>query len=90
MKNIFKISILFIGISFITISSLSQIFVGIRPTLVRVNRPPQQNRHQVWVDEEWSNAGGHYRYTGGRWENPPNPGFRRYPGFWRRERRGYA
>ncbi len=72
-----------------TYGSNAQIFVNVRPVrpaaVVRVEAPSP--RH-VWIDEDWRWAGGRYVWAGGRWEVPPHPGWRYYPGRWDHGPRG--
>ena len=84
MKDIRKVLFIFaIALSCGAFSSSAQIYVNVRPVrpaaVVRVAAPSP--RH-VWIDEDWREDHGHYVWAGGRWEAPPHPGWRYYPGSW--------
>ena len=66
----------------VSISGSSQIYVKIRPVIPIVVRTDQPSPNHVWIDEEWTEERGTYRYSGGHWENPPHRGDRWYPGHW--------
>ena len=83
-RFIFLVAILFTG----TISASAQIFVKVRPPFQVVVRTQQPNPSYIWVDEEWEPVGNSYRYTGGRWVAPPQNGYYRRAGYWRRNSNG--
>ncbi len=89
MKQQCNKSFLFVAMLFtITLSASAQIFVKVRPPFQVVTRPPQPNPSYIWVDEEWEPNGKAYRYSGGQWIAPPQTGYYRRPGYWRRSSNG--
>jgi len=84
------IRLVFLGAILFTasFSASAQIYVKIRPTFTVVPQPPRPSRAHIWVNEEWQNDGGSYRYSGGHWEAPPQRGYYRTQGHWQRSRRG--
>ena len=79
LAQLMLFSIIFIGVSF---SASAQIYIKIRPVAPIVVRTEQHSPRHVWIDEEWVEEGGNYRYSGGHWETPPHHGDRWYPGHW--------
>ena len=69
-------------------SASAQIYVTIRPPVPVIVRPPQPNPSFIWISEEWEPSGTSYRYTGGHWESPAQPGYYRRPGYWQRSKHG--
>jgi len=76
-------TIIFFSASF---SASAQIYVKVRPVIPIVVRTERPSPVHVWIDEEWVEEGGNYRYSGGHWEAPPRPGERWYPGHWNHHR----
>ena len=78
-------------IIFFSVSSASaQIYVNVRPLAPVVVVTERPSREHVWVNEEWEPEGASYRYRGGYWEAPPQPGYRHYDGYWKEEPRGHV
>lgn len=75
---------------FITVSAsvTAQVYVQIRPPVPVIVRPPQPDPVYVWVNEEWEPDGGAYRYSGGHWAAPPQPGYYHRNGYWVRTGKG--
>ena len=82
--------LLFLAVILFTVSfsASAQIYVTIRPTYPVIVRPPQPSPVYVWVTEEWVPSGNSYRYSGGHWEAPAQPGYYRRPGYWQRNKHG--
>ena len=87
-KRSIKFSFLSAILFIISFSATAQIYVSIRPTPPVVVRPPQPSRTHVWVNEEWEPNGTSYKYSGGHWAPPPQPGYYRKPGHWKKSKRG--
>lgn len=87
-KKQFKLILL--AAVFITASSTvnAQIYVQIRPSAPVIVRTPQPDPVYVWVNEEWETDGGAYRYSGGHWAPPPQPGYYHRNGYWLRTSKG--
>jgi hypothetical protein len=66
----------------------AQIYVNVRPVAPVVVRTAAPTPHHVWIGEEWEVRNGVYVHTGGRWAEPPHPGWMWVPGHWVREHRG--
>lgn len=84
------IKLLFLGAILFTVSfsASAQIYVRIRPTFTVVPPPPRPSSMHIWVNEDWQPAGRSYRYSGGHWEAPPQRGYYRSQGYWKRTRHG--
>ncbi len=87
-KKLFKMMLL--SALFITIcsSASAQIYVKIRPPVPVIVRPVQPAPAYVWINEEWEPNGGSYRYSGGHWAPPPQPGYYHRSGYWQRTGKG--
>ena len=72
----------------VSFSATAQIYVKIRPTIQITPRLAQPSPSHVWIDEDWEQNDGTYRYSGGRWVVPPRSGYYRKPGHWQKTRRG--
>ena len=58
----------------VSVSVTAQVYGQIRPPVPVIVRPPQPAPVYVWVNEEWEQEAGAYRYSGGHWAPPPQPG----------------
>ena len=63
-------------------SSNAQIVVDVRPPVPHYERVVAPSPRHVWIDEEWEPRGGSYVFVGGRWAEPPHPGWRWEAGHW--------
>ena len=91
MKNkLIKLSFLVALFFTVAISASAQIYVSIRPPVPVIVRPPQPTITHVWVTEEWVPSGNSYRYSGGHWVAPPQPGYYRTPGHWVNNKHGHT
>jgi hypothetical protein len=89
MKNkLSKLLVLVVILLAATFSAAAQIYVQIRPVYPVMVKPPQPSPVYVWINEEWEPSGNSYRYTGGHWEAPAQPGYYRRPGYWQRSKHG--
>ncbi|HEX2682865.1 MAG TPA: hypothetical protein VHL77_02970 [Ferruginibacter sp.] len=89
MKNKLKIVLLTAFVlTAATFTVSAQVYVTIRPTFPVMVKPPQPSPVYIWVNEEWEPNGNAYRYTGGHWEAPAQPGYYRRPGYWQRSKNG--
>ena len=90
MKNIRKVLIMLaIELSTGAYSSQAQIYVGVRPVRPAVVRVEAPSPRHVWIDEDWREDHGAYVWAGGRWEEPPHPGYRYAPGHWEHDGHGH-
>jgi len=64
------------------ISASGQIYVSVRPPRPVVVRTVAPSPRHIWIDEDWQERDGKYEYSGGRWAEPPHPGYRYEPGRW--------
>ena len=87
-KKSSKLLFLFALIFAISFSASAQIYVTVRPPVPVIVRPPQPSPAYVWVNEEWEPDGTSYKYSGGHWVSPPQEGYYRRPGYWRRSNQG--
>lgn len=89
MKRKFSKLVVLLAILFtVSAAATAQIYVRIHPPVPVIVRPPQPTQNHVWIEEDWSPNGKHYRYSGGRWATPPRRGYHRQPGHWKPTRRG--
>ena len=91
MKNMKRLLfMLAIALSCGAFATSAQIYVHVRPprpaVSVRIAAPSP--RH-VWIDEDWREENGAYVWAGGRWEEPPHPGWRYSPGHWSHDGHGH-
>jgi hypothetical protein len=66
----------------------AQVYVSVHPAWHAVVRPVAPSPRHVWIDEDWEWRNGAYVAVGGRWAEPPHPGWIWYPGHWRHGSRG--
>ena len=78
--RLFFLSAILFTLSF---SASAQVYVKIRPPAPVILRTAQPSPAHVWIDEEWQPDGRGYRYVGGHWVTPPQPGYIRKEGYWR-------
>jgi len=85
MKNIKRVFFMVaIALTCFASGGSAQIYVHarpVRPPAVSVRIAAPSPRH-VWIDEDWRVNNGNYEWYGGRWEEPPHPGWRYTPGYW--------
>jgi len=91
MKNMKRVLfVLAIALTCGAYGSSAQIYVHVRPprptVAVRIAAPSP--RH-VWIDEDWHENNGAYEWNGGRWEEPPHPGWRYSAGHWGHDGHGH-
>lgn len=69
----------------------AQIIVKVRPLRpkVVVVKPVAPSPRHVWVDEDWVEDHGKYRWHGGYWVAPPHPHAVWIAGHWAGRHRGY-
>jgi hypothetical protein len=81
---------LFLGIVLLGASSVAsaQIYVKIRPVVPVVVRTERPSPQHVWVDEDWQEGDGGYRYSGGHWAKPPQDNEEWHQGHWSHRDRG--
>ena len=90
MKSIIRfILVAVIALSCSAYSSNAQVFVRIRPERPRYERIVAPSPHHIWIDEEWEPRSGAYVFIGGRWAEPPHPGWIWIPGHWKQGRNGW-
>jgi hypothetical protein len=70
-------------------SASAQIYVNVRPVAPVVVRTEAPSPRHVWIGEEWEVRNGAYVHTGGRWAEPPHPGWVWIPGHWNHDGRGH-
>lgn len=87
-EKLIKLIFLSVLIFTVSFSASAQIYVEIRPRVPVIVRPPQPGPVYVWVNEEWEPSGSSYRYSGGHWTPPPQPGYYRKSGYWVRTSKG--
>ena len=87
------VMLIFIAGALITGSSTTasaQIYVHVRPTAPVVVRTERPSPRHVWIGEEWEARNGTYVHTGGRWAEPPHPGYVWVTGHWSHTDRGHV
>ena len=63
--------------------------VKVRPERPHYERVVAPSPRHVWIDEDWEPRGGTYVFVGGRWAEPPHPGWIWMPGHWKETPRGH-
>ena len=81
MKKLSKL-ILFSAVLFGASTASAQIYVTVRPAVPVVVMTDRPGPTHVWIDEEWVEEGGRYKYVGGYWVNPPTAGYKWKKGHW--------
>jgi len=69
-------------------SASAQIYVHVRPIGPVVVRTEAPSPRHVWVNEDWQERNGQYEWAGGRWAEPPHPGYRYQAGRWNHSKQG--
>lgn len=82
--------LILLAVLFTTISASvsAQVFVKVRPPAPVIVRTQQPDPLYVWVNEDWEPAGSSYRYSGGHWAPPPQPGYQHRSGHWVKTSKG--
>ena len=70
-------------------SASAQIYIKVRPPRPAYVRVAAPSPRHVWIDEDWHGNNGNYEWRGGRWEAPPQPGYRYSKGYWRHTSQGH-
>jgi len=83
------LAMLMVGAGAFTNSASAQVYVSVHPVWHPIVRTVAPSPRHVWIDEDWEWRDGAYVAVGGRWVEPPHPGWIWYPGHWRHGDRGH-
>jgi hypothetical protein len=89
-KHFGRLAILAVILMALSFTTSAQVYVHVRPVAPVIVRTAAPSPRHVWIGEEWEARNGAYVHTGGRWEEPPHPGWIWKSGHWAHDGRGHV